>query len=46
MQTYRVWLSKNLYEDVEAECPSEAVSKTGRKYIWKIEMVGDTDATK
>lgn len=39
MKTYRIWLSKNLYEDIEAECPSEAIKKTGRKHIWNIEIV-------
>jgi hypothetical protein len=39
MKTYRIWLSKNLYEDVEAECPCQAIEKTGCKYIWRIEEV-------
>ena len=39
MKIYRIWLSKNLYADVEAECPCQAIEKTGRRYIWKIEEV-------
>lgn len=37
MKIYRIWLSKHLYEDIEAECSSEAIEKSGRKYILKIE---------
>ena len=46
MKIWRIWLSKHLYEDIEAECPSKAIEKTGRIWFWKIEMVGDVDAGK
>ena len=37
MRSYRVWISTEEYIDIEAECPSKAIEKTRRRWIWKIE---------
>ena len=36
MTSYRVWISKEEYIDIEAECPSRAIEEAGRRWIWKI----------
>jgi len=31
MMSYRVWISAEEYIDIEAECPSRAIEKVGRR---------------
>lgn len=42
---YRIWLSKDEFIDVEAECPSIALKAPGvPRWFWKIETLDRKEA--
>lgn len=45
MKKYRIWITKKKCVDIEAECPSKAIEKSGLTYFWKIECAGRKQMT-